>query len=176
MTARKTPAPFLKGAAVWLVRQLRGAGRPEPAVVALERLEYADRYRHPESSSLYCGVVSTVVRSYIEDQFHMQACEKTTAEFLAGLRDDAPLILQEHRPILERVLACCDIAQSDRYELSQRELESAHTAAVDLIEFTRHGSCAPPGAIDYANPPGLVRERRRARGAPRQSRPASQSG
>jgi len=177
MTANKIRTPFLQGAAAWLVRQLRGAGRAEPADVALERLEYADRYRHPESSSLYCGVVSTVVRSYIEDQFHIRSSEKTTAEFLAGLRDDAPLILQEHRPILERVLACCDIAQTDRYELSDRELASAHTAAVDLVEFTRHGSCAPPGAVDYANPPGLARERKRARGAPRRGiRPASQSG
>ena len=71
MATRKLNNPFMKGAAAWLLRQLRGAGRPEPADVALERLEYADRYRHPESSSLYCGVVSTVVRSYIEDQFHI---------------------------------------------------------------------------------------------------------
>jgi hypothetical protein len=97
-------------------------------------------------------VLSTVVRSYIEDEFHMPACEMTTAEFLAGLRDNAPLILQENRPTLERVLACCDIAQTDRYELSDVELCSARDAATRLIDVTRGESCEPPGAVDYAHP------------------------
>ena len=167
MTHKKPPSHLVKGAAAWLVRQLRGAGRPTPADVALERLEYADRYRVPQSSSLYCGVVSTVVRSYIEDQFDMAARDLTTAEFLAGLRDRAPRVLQENRPALERVLACCDIAQTDRYELSERELESAHDAAVRIIEVTRDGSAEPPGPVDYARPPGSGRA---CRPAPRRER------
>lgn len=157
MTHKQPTSRLVQGAAAWLVRRLRGAGQPAPADVALERLQYADRYRAPESSSLYCGVVSTVVRSYIEDQFDMAARELTTAEFLASLRDKAPRALQENRPALERVLACCDIAQTDRYELSERELESAHDAAVRIIEVTRGRSTRPPGPIDYANPPGMGR-------------------
>ena len=152
MATHRTSPLRKNGAAAWLLRRLRGADQVPPAAVALERIEYADRYRKPETSSLYCGVVSTVVRSYIEDQFHMPAREMTTAEFLAGLRDNAPMILQENRPMLERVLACCDIAQTDRYELSNRELRSARDAARGLIERTRGGSTRPPGVVDYARP------------------------
>jgi hypothetical protein len=142
----------LRHMAGWLVRQLRGAGQVHPADIALERLAYAERYRMPEASALYCGVISTLVRSYIEDRFHLRAREMTTAEFLAGLRDDAPLVLQENRPTLERILACCDIAQTDRYELSEAELKSAHDAARMLIDATRHASDEAPGPIDYARP------------------------
>ena len=152
MESRKSSTHLVRGAAAWLIRHLRGSEYVAPAAVALERLSYADRYRTPKTSSLYCGVLSTVVRSYIEDQFHMPAREMTTAEFLAGLRDNAPMILQENRPTLERILACCDIAQTDRYELSDAELCSARDAAVHLIEATRAGSTAPPCAVDYARP------------------------
>ena len=144
----------MKGAAAWLLRQLRGGEIADPAEVALERLSYAERYRLPESSRLYCGVVSTVIRSYIEDRFHMPAREMTTAEFLAGLRDDAPFVLQHNRPTLERILACCDVAATERYELSVAELGSAHDAAVRLIEATRDAPSEMPRDIDYANPPG----------------------
>ena len=169
MAPARSSTQKMKGAAAWLIRQLRGGGDVAPADVALERLEYANRYRDPGSSALYCGVVSTVIRSYIEDQFHMPAREMTTAEFLAELRDDAPLVLQENRPTLERILACCDIAQTDRYQLSEAELASAHDAAIALILATRHGSDAAPEPIDYANPPGgtcSVRSRRMRGWAP----------
>ena len=74
--------------------------------------------------------------------------------------------------MLERVLACCDIAQTDRYQLSERELTSAHEAAVGQIEATRNADEAAPAEVDYANPPGLQGndrssdDRRRNRSAP----------
>jgi hypothetical protein len=76
-----------------------------------------------------------IVRQYIELRFSLTAPEMTTQEFLEALRDSDRLAA-EHKGLLERFMAACDMVKYARYQPGKQEIEQVFATARDFIEQT----------------------------------------
>jgi hypothetical protein len=83
----------------------------------------------------FCSLVSTVVRTYIEERFELHAPDRTTEEFLDELRYTSSLHV-EHKRLLEEFLTRCDLVKFARHEPSHPELQGLLDAALRFIDET----------------------------------------
>ncbi len=86
----------------WRRRQRRMAAlRKSAQELALERLAAARALLAPENAGAFSLAVSGILRSYIEEHFHIQAAHRTTLEFLRACLTQADGSLAQHRQQLE---------------------------------------------------------------------------
>jgi len=79
--------------------------------------------------------VSDTLRCYLEERFSFRAPERTTEEFLHELQT-TPLLEQMQKESLSDFLLRCDLVKFAKYEPTEVELRSLHTAACHLVEET----------------------------------------
>jgi hypothetical protein len=111
-----------------------------PGEIALQRLEEARLLMDPDRAREYCFAVSKIIRSYLEDQLHLQAPRLTTEEFLRELVAGSDATVTPHRALLSDFLQHCDLAKFAGWRYSLPALVEMHASAVD---FVRQSSATP---------------------------------
>jgi hypothetical protein len=111
-----------------------------PSEIALQRLDEARRLMDPDQAREYCFAVSQIIRSYLEDQWHLHAPRLTTEEFLRDLVEGSDTIAAPHRVLLSDFLQHCDLAKFAGWRYSLPALAEMHESAVD---FVTQSSVAP---------------------------------
>ncbi len=118
-------------------RKKQEAPLPEPVIPAHiragERLRAALEFFHdPER---FCVLVSSAIRSYLEDRFDLHAPDRTTEEFLEEVQYSPKLSLA-HKQLLSDFLSQCDMVKFARYEPSRPELQALFDAGNRLVSET----------------------------------------
>jgi len=116
----------------------------ESALAALNRLR-TRRLIEDGRFETYYVELSAIVRSYLEDGFHVRAPEMTTEEFLAAAAQDGRLIAA-HRRLLAEFLSQADLVKFARHLPTLKDSEAAYEAAHRFVEDTRPGAGGPPAA------------------------------
>lgn len=104
-----------------------------PHVRAKERLE--DALALISKPKPFVIAVSDALRTYLEERFQFRAPERTTEEFLNDLKR-TELLLPDQKEGLGEFLQRCDLVKFARYEPTEAELRSLHSAACRLVEET----------------------------------------
>lgn len=121
-----------------------------PSEMALQRLDEARRLMDPDQAREYCFAVSKIIRSYLEDQWHLHAPRLTTEEFLRELVEGSDTIAAPHRALLSDFLQHCDLAKFAGWRYSLPALAEMHGSAVD---FVTQSSVAPAKEANTQAPP-----------------------
>ena len=123
----------------------------KPWQVAQNRLNELSARRLPHQGRFepYYVDLSTILRYYIEDRFHLHAPERTTPEFLdeasrAGLLNDA------QQNILAQFLRHCDRVKFARYEPSFEEMEKSFEVVRQFVLETTPSPSAQDAAKEAA--------------------------
>ena len=83
----------------------------------------------------FCFGITEILRTYLEQQFGLNAPERTTEEFLAELQQSIALD-RRHKEVLEDFLTRCDLVKFAKVEPGRAELEELHAAALRLVDET----------------------------------------
>ncbi len=83
----------------------------------------------------FCFGITEILRTYLEQQFGLNAPERTTEEFLAELQQSIALD-RRHKEVLEDFLTRCDLVKFAKVEPERAELEELHAAALRLVDET----------------------------------------
>lgn len=133
-------AALVAGAVVVWLRRFRGpaviSARP-PWEVAYDRLHELDAQQYPEQGEFQTFYIelSNILRTYIENRFHIHAPEQTTPEFLSeAARSGALTEAQQRR--LGRFLRHCDRVKFAQYEPAVNEMERSFTLVLKFIDQT----------------------------------------
>ncbi len=98
---------------------------PSAGEQALQALEAARDLMRPEQSRAFGVTLAEILRTYIEQRFHLFQPNLTTREFLQALTGTPekydPLIMQHNR-LLQDWLNHCDMVKFARYTLSMEEM------------------------------------------------------
>ena len=107
----------------------------EVAIEELERLQRQGLIDDGRIDEFYVGL-TRIVRTYLEDGFHLRAPEMTTEEFLATAGSDARLTPQQRR-LLGEFLTQADLVKFARFVPTPRDCAAAYAAARRFIDETR---------------------------------------
>jgi hypothetical protein len=107
----------------------------EVALEALARLRRDGLLEKGEQVEFYVRL-SSIVRTYLEDRFHLRAPEMTTEEFLQAAQK-APELSQKHRPLLGQFLSDADLVKFARHQPRIEDAERAYEAAREFVTSTR---------------------------------------
>ncbi len=107
----------------------------EVALTALNRLRSRGLIEQGQFEEYYVHL-SSIVRHYLEDRFHIRAPEMTTEEFLSALATDGRLIAQ-HRRLLAEFLSQADLVKFARHLPTLKDSEAAYEAARRFVDDTR---------------------------------------
>lgn len=122
----------------WKKRRQKKSEEPskpiEPAHERARRhLESALEFLHdPER---FCVLVSSAIRSYLEQRFDLHAPERTTEEFLDELQDSHHLN-EEQKQSLANFLMECDMVKFAKSEPEAFELKRLYESALQLVRET----------------------------------------
>jgi hypothetical protein len=123
---------------VLIYRRLK-AGKPVklPHETALEELEeIRGIFAKTGDIKEYFVRISDCVRLYIERRFRLRAPEMTTEEFLESIKDSHALKF-EHRDLLKKFMASCDLVKFAKHSPPTEEMEAVYVAAKTLVEETK---------------------------------------
>ncbi len=131
----------------WWWWQRRNPTEPEPGI----QLSPADRARQRLLASLgqieeadrFTTEVSEIARTYLEEQFGLQAPDRTTEEFLGELSGSVALD-SRHKALLADFLTRCDLVKFARAEADRSDLLALHGAAQRLVDETSAAMAPPP--------------------------------
>ncbi len=118
LTAKKKPQAVPKTVAI------------EPRQAALQRLAAIQRDK-PEAEQLYVALTSTV-REYLEDAYHLKAQTQTTEEFLQELTRQ-PIFDKETKRAIVAFLEVADAVKFGRYKPTDAERDAAVDAAKTIF-------------------------------------------
>jgi hypothetical protein len=129
---------FLSAAAFAVWRWTRRAKLRQmlPHEIALQSLEGARQLMDPEQAREYCFAVSSIIRRYVEDTFHVHAPMLTTEEFLRDLVEVRDTMLEPHRALLGEFLQHCDLAKFAGWRYSMPDLEAMHASGQSFVHQT----------------------------------------
>lgn len=102
---------------------------------------------HLHNPERFCVLVSDAIRRYLEDQFHLNAPERTTEEFLEELQESRHLSKDQKR-LLANFLAECDLVKFAKSEPEAYELKKLHETALRLVRETEPTLMNPPIEAD----------------------------
>lgn len=121
-------------------RRRHSPGMLLPYELALRRLEESRRLMQPADAKEFSVAVSDIVRSYIEQEFHVTATRRTTEEFLRDLIGLPNVPLVSHRELLSEFLHQCDLAKFAGMTLTMQSMESLYQSACAFIRETARRS------------------------------------
>jgi len=113
----------------------------ETALAALNRLR-TQRLIEAGRFEAYYVELSSIVRRYLEDGFHLRAPEMTTEEFLTTVASDGRLVAA-HRRLLGEFLSQADLVKFARLLPTLNDTEAAYDAARRFVEESRPHTAAP---------------------------------
>ncbi|MCF7764553.1 MAG: hypothetical protein K9N62_12845 [Verrucomicrobia bacterium] len=97
---------------------------------------------------VFCTRISDALRVFLEEQFGLQAPDRTTEEFLQHLEPASPLSTDQQQSIAT-FLARCDLVKFARHHPPESELLTLFHTALDLIDQTQR---APQPSNGTGNP------------------------
>jgi hypothetical protein len=136
----------LGGYRVWRRRRARPTRELLPFEAALQRLEDIRALMYPAGAREFSTAVSDIVRSYIEQEFHLTATHRTTEEFLRDLLESSNASLARHRALLSEFLNQCDLVKFAGVSLSLQNMESLHHGACAFVRATADEQAMPAHA------------------------------
>jgi len=104
------------------------------AFAALQELIDEDLIKKNELKLFYL-CISSILRFYIEEQFHIHAPELTTQEFLEILTQDQSL-LKKHQVLLQNFLTHCDMVKFAEHQPGSLEIQQTFDACKAFISQT----------------------------------------
>lgn len=110
----------------------------EVALEALARLRRDGLLEKGEQVEFYVRL-SSIIRTYLENRFHLRAPEMTTEEFLQAAQK-APELSQKHRPLLAQFLSDADLVKFARHQPRPEDAERAYEAAREFVTSTGSGA------------------------------------
>lgn len=103
----------------------------ETALNAL-RLLLSKRYIESGQATPFYTELSSVVRKYLEDRFHLRAPESTTEEFIRDA-SNARVLTTDHQALVRDFLVQCDLVKFARFQPGALAMKDAYAAAERLI-------------------------------------------
>ena len=110
---------------------------PPPHEIALQALKRLLAKGWIESRNIepFYVELSSIVRRYIEDRFHLRAPERTTEEFIREAVS-SQMLSPAHQDLTRNFLEQCDLVKFARHEPGQDDMRNASGAADRLIRET----------------------------------------
>ena len=105
------------------------------ALTELERLESLAQGANDDRLQRYPGMLSHVIRTYLEKRFELRASRQTTPEFLHAIKE-SPLLNAGHRELLKDFLERCDLAKFANLQFSPEEYRALAQSARKFVEET----------------------------------------
>jgi hypothetical protein len=127
------------GYGVWRWRRRRLPALT-PAELALLQLEQARGVMQPATAREFGGVVSDVVRGFIEVQLRLTVTKRTTQEFLLDLMSSSSNPLAQQTPLLAAFLQQSDMIKFAGDSVTLQTLESLLQSARQLVRETAHAA------------------------------------
>ncbi len=112
---------------------------PDPGAIALAGLEAARTYMVEGQPLRYAGRISEILRSYIEERFHVRSTRQTTGEFLRCLtqdKDQAETPLHAHTGSLKDCLERCDMAKFAHNSPGNSDMELMENSVRSFVATT----------------------------------------
>jgi hypothetical protein len=129
---------------VWRRRRKRRAPVLLPYELALQRLDEIRTLMRPASAREFCIAISDIIRSYIEQRFHVTATRQTTEEFLRDLLQSANAALAQHQAPLGEFLHQCDFVKFAALSLTLNNMESLRQSARAFVLETAQAERSNP--------------------------------
>ena len=104
-----------------------------PHELALQRLDEIRPLMRPAQAREFCIAISDVIRSYIEQRFHVTATRQTTEEFLRDLLQGANAPLAQHQSLLGEFLHQCDFVKFAALSLTLNSMEALRQSARTFV-------------------------------------------
>ena len=120
-------------------RKKREETMPSAAEQALAVLAAARDLMTPDQSRAFAVKVADILRTYIEQQFHLFRPNLTTREFLRALTGQADMqnsTLMAWNDLLKNWLNHCDMVKFARYNLTEDEMEEMLGQVRQFVEAT----------------------------------------
>ena len=114
---------------LWRWRRKRRTPVLLPYELALQRLDEIRTLMRPAQAREFCIAISDVIRSYIEQRFHVTATRQTTEEFLRDLLQSADTSLAQHQALLGEFLHRCDFVKFAALSLTLDNMEALRQSA-----------------------------------------------
>jgi Domain of unknown function (DUF4381) len=129
------------GYAVWRWRRRRSRlPALTPSELALQQLEQARGVMRPATAREFGGVVSDIVRGFIEVQLRLTVTQRTTQEFLQDLMSSSSNPLAQQTPLLAEFLQQSDMIKFAGDSVTLQTLESLLQSARQLVRETAHAA------------------------------------
>ncbi|HHD57068.1 MAG TPA: DUF4381 domain-containing protein [Desulfobulbaceae bacterium] len=125
---------------LWLLkRQKKEKNPPSAGEQALAALSSTRALMSPDQSRAFAVQVAEILRTYIEQRFHVFRPNLTTREFLQSLTrqadmKDSPLLAYDS--LLKNWLNHCDMVKFARYRLTEDEMKQMLAQVRQFIETT----------------------------------------
>lgn len=127
------------GLLVWYWRHSRRKAHftPPPSLSPYQTAlrDLRDVFGLIEDPKDFCFAISNILRQYLDGEFQMRACERTTEEFLPELQA-AEMLTPTHKEQLQRMLTQCDLAKFAAYKPSVEELRRLYNEALTWVDET----------------------------------------
>jgi len=108
-----------------------------PHLTALRALEelHASPLHHPDQSNPYITQLSAILRTYLDQRFHLNAPDQTTEELLIQLTQ-SPSLTGHQRNVLNQFLQQADLVKFARGHLELPAMDDAFQTARNFIQET----------------------------------------
>jgi hypothetical protein len=114
---------------LWRWRRRRRTPVLLPYELALQRLDEIRTLMRPAQAREFSIAISDIIRSYIEQRFHVTATRQTTEEFLHDLLQGANAPLAQHQTLLGEFLHQCDFVKFAALSLTLNSMEALRQSA-----------------------------------------------
>jgi hypothetical protein len=118
---------------LWRRRRLRRTPILLPYELALQRLDEIRSLMRPAHAREFSIAITDVIRSYIEQRFHVTATRQTTEEFLRDLLQSADVSLAQHQALLGEFLHQCDFVKFAALALTIDNMEALRQSARKFV-------------------------------------------
>ncbi|MDR2463919.1 MAG: hypothetical protein LBD30_09120 [Verrucomicrobiales bacterium] len=132
---------IISGLTWWLVRWLKSR-KPTLTLhqIIMQKLAQCRALIADGNARLFSGVVSDIVRGYLEQRFAVPSAHQTTEEFIRSAAQNADGELAPYLPQLRDFLSYCDMAKFARSELNVELMSLMLASAEKFVEATRQVS------------------------------------
>lgn len=109
-----------------------------PWELAIDQLSQLKQKNYIEENNFdaFYTELSSILRTYLENNFSIRAPEMTTEEFLTSIKNN-DLLFNNQKEILKKFLSYADMVKFAKFTPSQREAEEGYHLAKVFIEQTK---------------------------------------